>query len=76
MKTNPILACQKQHPTRTALFIRKLDLYLRNIQKKCRIWAIAVYGAELEHFGKKIRNTWKVSICGAGEVWRSVGAIV
>jgi len=28
------------------------------------------------HFGKQIRNTWKVLIWGAGEGWRSVGQIV
>jgi hypothetical protein len=29
------------------------------------------------HFGKEIRNTWKVLKCGVGEEWRrSVGPIV
>jgi hypothetical protein len=32
---------------------------------------------ELGHFGKYIRNTWKVLKCDAGEGWRrSVGLIV
>jgi len=31
---------------------------------------------KLGHFGQQIRNTWKVSKCGAGEGWRrSVGLI-
>jgi len=25
---------------------------------------------KLGHFGKKIRNTWEVLKCGAGETWR------
>jgi len=25
---------------------------------------------KLGHFGKQIRNTWKVLKCGAGEGWR------
>jgi hypothetical protein len=36
-----------------------------------------VYGAEFGHFGKQIRDTWKVLRCGAGEGWRRlVGLIV
>jgi hypothetical protein len=32
---------------------------------------------ELGHFGKEIRNTWRMLQCGAGEGWRrSVGLIV
>jgi hypothetical protein len=32
---------------------------------------------KLGHFGKAIRNTWKVLKCGAGEGWRrSVGPIM
>jgi hypothetical protein len=32
---------------------------------------------KLGHFGKLIRNTWKVLKCGEGEEWRrSVGPIV
>ena len=32
---------------------------------------------KIGHFGKCIRNTWKVLKCGAGEGWRrSVGPIV
>ena len=31
---------------------------------------------KLGHFDKEIRNSWKVSNCGAGEGWRrSVGTI-
>jgi len=31
----------------------------------------------LEHFGKWIRNTWKVLKCGTGEEWRRLtGTIV
>jgi hypothetical protein len=29
-----------------------------------------------EHFGKEIKNTWKVFKCGAGEGWRSFRPIV
>jgi hypothetical protein len=32
---------------------------------------------EFGHFGRQIRNTWKVLECGAGKGWRrSVGLIV
>jgi hypothetical protein len=31
---------------------------------------VTLYGAEIGHFGKEIRNTWKVFKCGTGK-WRS-----
>jgi len=64
------------------LFTRKLDLNLRKKLIKCYIWSMALYGAEtwtLRAADQKyleIRNTWKVSKCGAGGGWRiSVGPI-
>ena len=59
------------------LFTSTLDLELRKKLVKCYIWSIALYGAELGHFGQYIRNTWKVLKCCAGEGWkRSVGPIM
>jgi hypothetical protein len=52
VKLNPILACQKQHPTWRELFIRKLDLYLRKIPMKYCIWSTAVYGARTQTLRK------------------------
>jgi hypothetical protein len=37
---------------------------------KCYMYSTALYGAELGHFGKYVRNIWKVLKCGAGEGWR------
>jgi len=55
---------------KTNLFISKLDLNLRKELVKCCIWSIALCCAELGHFGKVNRSTWKVLQCGAGEGWR------
>jgi len=57
---------------------RKLELNLRKKIVKCYIWNIGfVWCWNLGHFGKEIRNTWKVLKRGAGEGWRrSVGPIV
>jgi len=52
------------------LFTSKLDLNLRKKLIKCYIWSMALYGAETWTHGQQIRNTWKVSKCGAGGGWR------
>jgi len=31
---------------------------------------------KLGHFGKEIRNTWKILKCGAGEGWRRSGGTI
>jgi hypothetical protein len=41
-------AFNKKNPLLTS----KLDLNLRKKLVKCYIWSIALYGAELGHFGK------------------------
>jgi len=43
-----------------ALFGSQLKSNFRKKPVKCYILNTAVCGAELEHFGKQIRNTWKV----------------
>ena len=59
------------------LFTSKLDLNLRKKLVKCYIWSMAFMVLKLGRFGQQIRNTWKVSKCGAGEGWRrSVGPIL
>jgi hypothetical protein len=58
------------------LFNSKFDLNLREIQVNCYIWSIGFVVLKLRHFGKHIRNTWKVSKRGAAEGWRLVGPIM
>jgi hypothetical protein len=59
------------------LLTGKLDLNVRNKLVKFCSWSIALYSAEIGHFEKCIRNTWKVLKRGSGEGWiRSVGQIV
>jgi len=48
------------------LFTRKLDLNLRKKLIKCYIWSMLYMVLKLGRFGQQIRNTWKVSKCGAG----------
>jgi len=54
------------------LFASKLDLNLRKKLVICYGWSVASYGADTWTLRKVIRNTWKVSKCGAGEGWRSL----
>jgi len=53
-----------------AAFNSKFDLNLREKQVN---WSIVFFFLKLGHFGKHIRNTWKVLKCGAAEGWRLVG---
>ena len=57
------------------LFTSKLDL---NLGEKSNKMLHLEHGfVKLGRFGQQIRNTWKVSKCGAGEGWRrSVGPIM
>jgi hypothetical protein len=64
-KLNTSLSWQGQHSTGTRLFSPA------NLKKKLLkgyVWSAALYGAG--HFGKRIRNTWKVLKYSAGEGWR------
>jgi len=47
---------------------QQLHLYLKRIKLKEET-SIGVV-TKLEHFGRSIRNTWKVLKCGAGEGWK------
>jgi hypothetical protein len=58
------------------LFTSKLDLNLRKKLVTCYTWSITSMVLKRGHFGKSIRNIWKVLKC-AGEEWRrSVGLIM
>ena len=60
--------------TKKVIFTSKLDLNLRNKQQSATFEALLCMVMKIGHFGKLIRNTWKVSKCGVGEGWRrSVG---
>jgi hypothetical protein len=48
-----------------APFTSKLDCNLGKKPVKCYIWSIALCCAGTGHWGKCIRNTWKVLKCGA-----------
>jgi len=41
--------------------IGKLDLQFKKKLVKYYTWTIVLYGVENGHFGKKIRNTWKLT---------------
>jgi len=43
VKLNPEMQWQKQHYSRSILFISKLDLNLSKKPVKCYIWSIAFY---------------------------------
>jgi hypothetical protein len=52
-----------------ALFASKFDA---NVSKKLVLKCQLCVVLKLGHLRKYIRNTWKVSKCGAGEGWRSI----
>jgi hypothetical protein len=55
-------------------FTSKLDLNLRKKLVKCTFGAQFCVVLQIGHFGKYIRNTWKILRCVAGEGWRkSIG---
>jgi hypothetical protein len=43
---------------------------------KCYIWRNIFMALKLGHFGKQIRNTWKVLKCGAAEGRRRSGGLI
>jgi hypothetical protein len=48
-------------------------MYVNILSLSISQWLTVV---KLGHFGKQIRNIWKILMCGAGEGLRSVGPIV
>jgi hypothetical protein len=54
------IATAKAAFNKEALFTFKLDCNLGKKPVKCYIWSIALCGAGTGHWGKCIRNTWKV----------------
>jgi hypothetical protein len=53
--------------TKNTLSTSKIELILRKKPFKYCTWNTNLYGAEIGHLGKPIRNTLKVLKCGAGE---------
>jgi hypothetical protein len=68
LKLNRGLPWRKQHSARRLSFTSKLDLNLNNILIMCRIWSVALYGAEtrtLRTVDQKHLDSLK---CGAGRM--------
>jgi len=49
------------------LFTSKLYSNLRKKLVNCYIWSRALQVQELGHFGKWVKNTWKILKCGDGK---------
>jgi hypothetical protein len=67
MKSRTAIA--KAALNKITFFISKLELNIRKTLIKCYIWSRVFMVLKLGHFGKQIRNAWKVLKCGAGEDW-------
>jgi hypothetical protein len=78
MKLNPEFQWQSNIQQEEDSFHHENGLkFVKNKLAKCYIWSAVCVVPKLGHFGKYIRNNWKVLKCGAGEGWRrSVGPIM